>query len=431
MSNLVPLYIDKDTGKWVAKSNPSSGGGSSGGVDPLVWTENNNLRTLTGFIDKGVLQLVRSASFNPNNLLELVLATFSPTLSASPLPSTSLNWDVPANGFNISVANPPDFTTEYISSVRSITATTGSISPLENFTAGSMLPTPSGGISWTQQFTTPPSGYIRPISTTINGGSVNGVISFNYSTGSGELPFTDNAAQVNITWVTPTLTLLLGNLTGQTFLSSYTSTPYTITVSGINNVAAVCSSSVTPVGGNVNNPTSNGTFTFTVPITKDNISITRTLTCLTTFTRPVSVTGTSYTAQLSSSASILSAAFTYPSLYLWTASVAVVPTVSNIVNGTGFAAGVTQLGDQVKALSGYIMNNAVVPQAFWFAVKTSATQPTTFKTGASPSLLSDVSVTTGNSVSLQPTPLPSGYVPVSYNLYGIILQPGNTYVSIS
>jgi hypothetical protein len=46
-------------------------------------------------------------------------------------------------------------------------------------------------------------------------------------------------------------------------------------------------------------------------------------------------------------------------------------------------------------------------------------------------LLSDVSVTSGNTVSLQPTTPPAGYVAEQYTLYGITLQPGTTYVSIS
>ena len=77
------------------------------------------------------------------------------------------------------------------------------------------------------------------------------------------------------------------------------------------------------------------------------------------------------------------------------------------------------------------MNNPnATPRAFWFMVRSAASQPTTFQTGASSSLLSDVGVTTGT-VDLEPDTPPTGYSAETYNLYGITLQPGNTYVSIS
>ena len=63
-------------------------------------------------------------------------------------------------------------------------------------------------------------------------------------------------------------------------------------------------------------------------------------------------------------------------------------------------------------------------------VRSAASQPTTFQTGASSSLLSDVGVTT-STLNLEPDSPPSGYSAEQYNLYGITLQPGNTYVSIS
>jgi len=46
-------------------------------------------------------------------------------------------------------------------------------------------------------------------------------------------------------------------------------------------------------------------------------------------------------------------------------------------------------------------------------------------------LLSDTNVTTGNTVDLQPTSVPSGYTGENYTLYGITLQPGQTYVRIT
>ena len=63
-------------------------------------------------------------------------------------------------------------------------------------------------------------------------------------------------------------------------------------------------------------------------------------------------------------------------------------------------------------------------------VRSAANQPSTFQTGASSSLLSDVG-TTNTTLDLEPDSPPAGYSAETYNLYGIVLQPGNTYVSIS
>jgi hypothetical protein len=78
-----------------------------------------------------------------------------------------------------------------------------------------------------------------------------------------------------------------------------------------------------------------------------------------------------------------------------------------------------------------MINNTVsVPRVFWFGVRASAVQPTSFQTGVNASLLNDVTRTAAT-VLLFPDITPSGYNSELYNLYGLILQPGNTYVSIS
>ena len=220
---------------------------------------------------------------------------------------------------------------------------------------------------------------------------------------------------------------------GSTFLKTYTSTTYTTSVTGIT-TAANYVHSITASGGTVSSGTGSGTFTFTTPIHKDNTGTTRTVSNTTTFTRPIGVTGTSYTATSSSTTSSIAATFTYPSFWLWTTSTGTLPTRADIIDdatATGFESVVTQLADQTKTLSVQAINNTDTnPRAFWFAVKSSASQPTTFKTGASSSLLSDVSYTDGGTISLEPDSPPAGYSSVNYNLYGITLQPGTTYVQI-
>ena len=69
-----------------------------------------------------------------------------------------------------------------------------------------------------------------------------------------------------------------------------------------------------------------------------------------------------------------------------------------------------------KDINTTINNTDSNPRAFWFGVRTSATQPTTFQTGPSSSLLSDTNVTTGNTVLRTPT-VPSGYPVNSYTIW--------------
>jgi hypothetical protein len=398
-------------------------------TETLVWTTTGSYRILTGYRESNVVQKVRVAEF-ASNQLRLTLATFTPSVSSIPTPNTSLNWDVSATGFTVSVTNPTDVTDQYISTVTSLVQVSGSVSALATFTAGSKSPAPAGGVSWTQSFNTNTNAYIRPVSSSITGGSASGRVEFSYWNGSTTTSYTASSATWTINWTTPSMSVSIGSLSGQTFLGSYSSVGYTITTGGITNTGNI-SHAVTPTGGTVSNTTTSGILTFTAALHKDNTATARSVSVTTTFTRPASVTGSQYTAQITNSTGSPSANFTYPTVWLFTGSVTAPPTRSDIISGTGFQTGVTQVGDQVKTIATTITNSSGVPKAFWFAVRTSASQPTTFKTGASVSLLSDVGVTTGNTVMLQPDSPLSGYSAVSYTLYGITLQNGSTYVSIS
>jgi hypothetical protein len=403
--------------------DPAATGGQA-----LVFSTSGTYRTLTGYTESGSVKTIRTAEFY-SNLLRLTLAAFTPVLSASVSPSASLNWDVPATGFSVSVTNPTDYPSQYISTASSLSVISGSISSLVTFTAGAKSATPAGGVNWTQSFTTDGDSYISPVSSTITGGSANAVVNFNFWNGSAEVPYTASAPTFNIGWNTPTMALSLGSLSGNTFLQTYTSTTYSISITGMTSPSNYANSA-SGTGGTVSNALSSGTFTFTTPINKDNTANTRTVTNTTTFTRPVSVTGTSYTATLSATTGNPSATFTYPTLWVFTPSAFDVPVRNTYVSGTGFQSNVTVLGSQVKTFGANVTNSAAGPRAFWFAVRASASQPNTFKTGPTPSLLSDVTYVT-NSVSLAPDSPPAGYVAEPYSLYGITLQSGTTYVSIS
>ena len=411
--------------------------GSGGGDSPFVFTTSGDYRTLTGYKESGVTSTVRTAEFS-GDLLRLTLATFTPSFSASGNPSSTNNWDVPATGFSVSVDNPSDVTNDYISSVYSITQTSGSVNgTLSNYTAGSYSQTPAGGVDWNQTFTVDnTNSYIRPISTSRTGGSAGATIKFNHNDGS-ESEYTESNTSFSVNWSTASMSLSKNNVSGKTFLKSYASTSYSTNVSGISN-SSNTSHALTASGGTLSTNSGSGyvsgTFTFTSPIHKDNTSDTRTVSNTCTFTRPVDVTGTSYTTDQSSTTSNVSASFTYPSFWIWTTGVGTPPAVADIIDdstSTGFESAVNQLADQTRTFSVQSVNNSDSnPRAFWFAVKNSASQPGTFKTGASAGLLSDVSTTDGGTITLVPDSPLSGQTGESYHLYGFTLQPGTTYVEI-
>ncbi len=404
---------------------------------PLIFTASGNVRTLTGYKESGQIIRIRSTDLS-GNMLNINLAAFTPILSVQGIPSNSLNWDDTSSGFSVSITNPLDYTTEYINAVSSSVAISGIFSELSKFTASLQSTTPAGGVNWTQTFSTNSVGVIRPISTTIAGGTASASISFLAvgSTSNTCSTLVGSSGSVyspplvlSINWNTPTTSIRLQTLSGKTFLETYLSASYSLSVTGITN-SANYSNSITAVGGDLSSTTGGGVITFTVPIHKNNLNIPRNISTMTTFNRPANVTGTPYTVALNASDNI-SAVFNYPTFWLFTIGTPSPPTITDIVSGSNFSSNVTTLGNNINSFSGFINNTTGSPKGFWFAVNSAAGQPSSFKTGTTSSLVSDVAVTFGNSVNLSPTPVPSGYVPVSYTLYGITLQNGSSYISIS
>ena len=426
-------------------TGPTGAEGKSGPLGFIKSSDNQNgsggpsyQRDLVTFYEDGAPKAIRRfLTYNDRvtgqQMFALQLASFSPNITSTTNPSSSLNWDDPCTGFSVSVDNPTDFTSQYISSVYSVEQTFGTVSALSLFTAGSKSQTPAGGIDWSQTFTTNGTGVIRPISDTISGGSASANIKYNVYTGSESL-YTSSGSSISVTWETPSVAITTGSLSGRTFLKTYTSTPYSLSVSGITNPSNYVHT-VSGTQGTIDNSAGNGTFTFTTPIHKNNISG-RSVSTSTTFTRPASVTGTSYSRALTASSTV-SASFTYPSFWLFTSAVANPPALSDIVSGTDFVLTSDKiLGDGVNTFGQFITNpNLNDPVAFWFGIKADIVpQPEVFQSGDKASFLSDVGVTKGRTVSLQPTPVPgeSGeYTAVSYALYGITVQPGKIYISIT
>ena len=405
--------------------------GTGTGTNNLVWTSTGTRRLLTGYVDPGGISYTVRETQLINGSFILNLAGFTPTLTGSILPSNALNWDVPCTGFTVNVVNPTDFLDQWISSVRRLTQLSGNVTvTTASYTTTGPSVSPAAGISWSQIFNTNGAAAIRSTSSSLSGGSASANIHFNFrsSNSPAETEYIDSIVTATVTWATPSISISMADLTGNNFLQNYSQTNYSISVTGISS-SSTYTLAVTSAGGIPSNLTGNGSLLFSAPLHKNSAGNSVSVAVVATFTRPAAVTGTAYNAQASASDLALTLAFTYPSFWVWTNSSVQPPLRTNIVTGSTFAAGVTVLGNQVKNFAGFVNNTALVPRVFWLGVRSSAAQPTSFQTGASATLLSDVTRTTGT-ISLTPDSVPTGYISETYNLYGIILQPGNTYVSI-
>ncbi len=404
--------------------------GSAGSTSGIVFEKsgsNDEFRIGTTFIDSdGTQQVVRATDFN-GGFLRLEVARFSPSVSAA---GQSRSWDQPVTQWTVTVDNPTDFTTNYVSGVKSpLTGITGSVtSDVTLYSTSGPSVTPGGGIDWTQTFSTDGDSPIYSSTNDLTGGSASATVSFldkNQATIS-------ETATITFNWSTASNSITFANLSGKNFLERYTTTTYNLTINNISDLSNT-STVITTNAGTLTSSTDDGTITFTTPIHKNNNSG-RTITATTDFTRPATVTGTEYTSQDVSSDSNITVTFTYPSFYIFTSSKSNPPSRADIVDGFDFdSSNVTELSNELKVIDQQINNPDGVPKCWWFAVRSAASQPTTFKTGNDASLLVTLSSEdiTETTVDLEPDVAPVGYNSEEYKLYGITLNPGNTYVQIS
>ena len=411
------LTYNSTTGEWI--NSTVSGGG---GTDAIGWVPDGGqgqYRLSSTFTEGANTFTIRAVDFDTNDKLRIELANFNPILSAT---DQNLFWDQDVTSFTVVVDNPSDFPSQWIDSVISLSGVVGMHPTLGDYNIGPKLPTPAGGVDWTQTFTTNFSAKVLSNSSNLSGGSATGTISFVDDQAS---TWTDTAT-INFTWQNANVAIAFGSLSGNNFLETYSSVPYVVTITGLqtaNNAFSV----VTPTGGTVSNINGNGTFTFTDELHKDN-NVGRSVAVATDFTRPANVTGTEYTVQDGAADTTIAATFGYPSVYIWLTDTLTPPTRADMVSGSAFSGSVIELG--TVGVDQMINNSSALPQGFWFAIRSATSQPTIFQTGPSPSLLSDVAVVTGNVVDLEPDVPPVGYIAEEYTLYGITLQPGNTYVRI-
>lgn len=397
--------------------------------NPLYFTIDGDYRILTHYVEDGKQAAIRKTEFTEDQL-KLTLASFTPQITASGIPSSNLLWDQPASGFKVTVENPLDYPDKWISSVYSLDDTAGLITRLDTFSTTGPNTVPGSTGHWSQDFLLENEAIIRPFSSNISGGHAAADLVFYATTTAGIAAEYPHTVKLDISWATPQTTCSIERLTDATFIQSYASCAYTVTTSGLLDKHN-CSISIEPTGGTVSSSSTGGIFVFDLPQHKDSNWRTNALKIESVFTRPVTVTGTEYSVSTLDTILFPQPHFSYPSLIVFTPGTAVTPTVDDFISGTEFASGVQVLGDSVRVFAGYITNDTANPLAAWFAIRAAAPQPSVFRTGISPSLLNAVNVTVDKTVELKPNPQPVDYIPETYKLYGITLQPGVTFVSIA
>jgi hypothetical protein len=425
--------LDLEVTEKITQSISLSGAGS-----PLVFAPNQEgtTETLTKFKVDSQEKTIRSTSF-VNDKLVIELASFSPTgVGAS---GQSLAWDQAASSFSISATNPSDFPDEYLANVKSpLTAGTGTVElDVTKYTkSGTSLPlSATGNIATT--FTLQNGYYIRPAGASgATGGSASAAVTFLKQDASEYSPtytWTTN-------WQNISHDISLAALSGKSFLQKYTSSNYTVSQSGLSNAAHVVHT-VSSSNGTPSNLSGSGTLPFATAIHKDNKNTTTTtVTVASVFTRPAAVTGSQYTHSPNNKTSdnvASSASFSYPSIQFTTA-VDASPTLGAIIDDSntgnlGFKSTVTLLGSETKNYPlTAITNSGAEPVKFWFGVRTSASQPTLFKTGDAVAqyAVAPVGLTTVD-LGLQPN-TSIGTSAEDYTFYGFNIAGNATvYVVIS
>jgi hypothetical protein len=405
-------------------------------VEQLIFTETlsgaNIVETLTGFQNTvGHISPVRTVAIT-NGVLSINLAAFTPKVSATISPPNPY-WDQGITSFTAYASNPTDYTSEYLSNVYSITQETGNVTgTINDFVAQSFNVTPTGGSSWQRTYNTNGfTGFIGSTTDTVSGGSASANLSYNvHATTDSDSEYLGANAVITVTWQSAAPTISITSLESNTFLNSYSSTTYTVGSTGIANTPNVVQT-ITPTGGTVSNPSGSGTITFDTLVSVANgVSSGISVSTEAQFSRPANVTGTSYTANASASASLSNPTWTYPTFSMFTVNRSTFPVRANVISGSSFSGNgdtLNILGNSVKNFTGNVTNSGINPKGWWLGVASNALQPSSFKAGTA-TLQTPVTPVIG-SVILYPDA--NSTISQTYSLYGFTVQSGNTYFTIS
>lgn len=436
-------------------------------VDPSISYQRNLVTYFDADGPKSIRQYVTYT--NPvggGQMFAVQLASFSPTLEVSNYsPRQYLRWDEPFTSFTVRVSNPSDYISQYISSVINLASDQGikdeSTTTLGEFvapfSADAIVPaggnsTIGGGTGWTQIFrtsNTTTQGLIRSKTTNISGGAAAATIHFRSITNGGaEQLYTSSSLAINVSWSDASNSLNINSNSGNIFLNPYLSTTYTSNHGGTINAPV---HTLTPVGGSITSNTE-GTFTYSSPVTPFTTTSGITLQLSSRFTRPTGVAQTgSYASTNALAAQQISASFVYPSFYMFTDSISTEPGINDIVNGTDYRTSGTlpnpnttskvyKLTDKQTTIgtSASAVPIGVPPYTsagFWFGVlKSSDITLSTFGSGSGV-LNASQTDTTSTVKKIDRVLYSSGANSITFTIYGFTVNPltsgGPTYVFAS
>jgi len=412
------------------------------GGSPFQWVTSgtdNEFRTSETWRENEEIYVIREVRF-VNGKLRVELASFSPGLNAY---GQSLEWDEVPSQWSVYVNNPSDFVDMWIEDVENIVGTTGLFSAFGTYSPGAKSATAGGGVDWSQNFSIPNGAFIRPsVSSGTSGGSASAEVSFTVNDGSNISTHTDTAS-VTFTWQSIGATTTFTNKSGNDWFQPYEQSQYVVNVSGLNDTSNVSHSASINVGSlqSVVNGATRDAYWISYPVWPNSPSG-RTITTVSTFTRPANVTGSSYTTTVNSSDTFIGY-WNYPSFYKFYADPNAVIEVDDLIVDNGAKSSPTAqqpkaLATDISILQGnasnrnidQIINNPdVVPQSFTYFHRASLGTATVFKTGADASLLADVAPTSSGQIDLYHDHDQAASTE-TFNWYRITLQPGDTYVRI-
>jgi len=412
------------------------------GGSPFQWTTSgtgSQFRTSDTWRENEQIYVIREVKF-VNGKLRVELASFSPGLTAY---GQSLEWDQVPSQWSVYVNNPADFVDMWIEAVEGIAGTTGTFSAFGTYSPGAKSATAGGGIDWSQNFSIDNGAFVRPnVSSGTSGGSASAEVSFTVNDGTNTSTHTDTSS-VTFTWQSIGATTTFTNKSGNNWFDPYEQAQYTVNVSGLNDISNVSHSASINVGSlqSAQTGVTKESYWISFPLWPNSPS-NRTISTVSTFTRPTEVTGTSYTTNINSSDTFIGY-WNYPSFYKFYADPNSIIELEDIIINNGgksspsaqqpkrLASGVTVLQANApnRNIDQIINNPDIVPQSFTYFHRASLGTATVFKTGADASLLADVAPTSTGQIDLYHDDDQTASSE-TFNWYRITLQPGDTYLRI-
>ena len=417
-------------------------GGAGGFVPHLIWTGTGDTRSATQFQDTADGDPLNIAdteivTVNGADVLRITFAAGVFTVTA--VGPANLRWDQKCDQFTVTVQNPTGETNFIDEIITPLTTTTNFEADLGDYTTTGVNPAFAAGVTSEQTFSVADDDDLIVPGTTaddgLEGGEATATVTFRLV----DDTTSTNTAVCNIEWPDAGTNLSTGtpaSMRGNTFLQRYENCQIVIATQNLatpGNASHTLTSSdaddtfQTGTGGALTQPfTGNATqrVVWDTPIEWDTATI-PTITCTTDYTRPAAVTGTEYTVEDETETLTPTATFTFPSLAQFRDSrnAGDAPTQASLIDGTGFEAGVIELGDEAVTFDQTVNNDTGGVTGFWFCVReTAANQPNRARIFIEGVGLTETDMTTVENVALRDDD--NNVTAVDYTCYGITLQNG-------